>query len=252
MLPLVSCQRHTHRYSFELRRGGEKNAIIGLGLHARCPKVIIFSLVFCHFSRHENCHYEKKDTTCLRMWNRNWWRRWSSLMFAVKIQDPYLTATLNERVCAKCKTSKLQTLLCAQISQSWAGLLGRQSSSLFFFRRGFKFFLQQYCGFTPWPNIPMMAGSKMLHHWGKLQFFSNLSKVFLIVHREMCPNLPQTMRIIGAFLTCASTGSFALSASFSASSAFLFAMAARVASTSHVWCSYLNVSAMWNREKAKM
>lgn len=62
MLPLVSCQRHTHRYSFELRRGGEKNAIIGLGLHARCPKVIIFSLV-SHFSRHENCHLFKKDTT---------------------------------------------------------------------------------------------------------------------------------------------------------------------------------------------
>ena len=186
----------------------------------------------------------------------NWWRRWSSLMFAVKIQDPYLTATLHECVCAKCKTSKLQTLLCAQISQSWAGLLGRQSSSLFFFRRGFKFFLQQYCGFTPSPNIPMMAGSKMLHHWGKLQFFSNLSKVFLIVHHEMCKCVPislKQMRIIGAFLTCASTGSFALSASFSASSAFLFAMAARVASTSHVHC-YLNVSAMckWNRENAKM
>lgn len=180
----------------------------------------------------------------------NWWRRWSSLMFAVKI---LISLLLFMNVSVKCKTSKLQTLLCTQISQSWAGLLGRQSSSLFFFRRGFKFFLQQYCGFTPSPNIPMMAGSKMLHHWGKLQLFSNLSKVFLIVHREMCPNLPQTMRIIGAFLTCASTGSFALSASFSASSAFLFAMAARVASTSHVHC-YLNVSAMckWNREKAKM
>ena len=62
MLPLVSCQRHTHRYSFELRRVGEKNAIIGLGLHARCPKVIIFSLVAHHFSRHENCHLFK-DTT---------------------------------------------------------------------------------------------------------------------------------------------------------------------------------------------
>lgn len=112
MLPLVSCQRHTHRYSFELRRGGEKNAIIGLGLHARCPKVIIFSLVFSTFQG-------TKTVTFLKTPPPHVVELVEEVVEPhVQSQDPYLTATLHECVCAKCKTSKLQTLLCAQISQS--------------------------------------------------------------------------------------------------------------------------------------
>lgn len=248
MLPLVSCQRHTHRYSFELRRGGEKNAIIGLGLHARCPKVIIFSLVFSTFQG-------TKTVTFLKTPPPHVVELVEEVVEPhVQSQDPYLTATLHECVCAKCKTSKLQTLLCAQISQSWAGLLGRQSSSLFFFRRGFKFFLQQYCGFTPSPNIPMMAGSKMLHHWGKLQFFSNLSKVFLIVHREMCKCVPISLK------QCESSVRFwpvpppaLLLSQLPFQPLLPFSSRWLLVWPPHHTC-YLNVSAMckWNREKAKM